>query len=73
MLGDSAANTSANSTVYESKPSGEAQFYGSGLNKKLEGDDHDPELRHPVTLKDAPGISVSTRPTYPEDMRKEGY
>lgn len=73
VLGDPTANTAqANRTVYESKPSGEAQYYGSGLNEKLDHHD-DPDLQQPVTLKDAPGISVSTKPTYPEDMRKEGY
>lgn len=73
-LGDPNANVErANHTVYESKPSGEAQYYGSGLNKKLEGHHDDPNVQNPVVLKDAPGITVSTKPTFPEDMRKEGY
>ncbi|WP_135228031.1 phage holin family protein [Deinococcus fonticola] len=74
VIGHSASSVErANHTVYESKPSGEAQYYGSGLNKKLNDGHADPELHNPVTLKDTPGISVSTKPTYPEDMRKEGY
>lgn len=73
-LGDPNANVErANHTVYESKPSGEAQYYGSGLNKKLDGHHDDPNVQNPVVLKDAPGITVSTKPTFPEDMRKEGY
>ncbi|GGB79876.1 phage holin family protein [Deinococcus soli (ex Cha et al. 2016)] len=59
--------------VYESKPGGEAANYGSGLNKKLSGQhDHDPNLQEPRVLKDAPGISVSTTPTFREDMQKGG-
>ncbi|MDR6219368.1 phage holin family protein [Deinococcus soli (ex Cha et al. 2016)] len=59
--------------VYESKPGGEAANYGSGLNKKLSGHhDHDPNLQEPRVLKDAPGISVSTTPTFREDMQKGG-
>lgn len=73
-LDDPNANVErANHTVYESKPSGEAQYYGSGLNKKLDGHHDDPNVQNPVVLKDAPGITVSTKPTFPEDMRKEGY
>ncbi|WP_034387296.1 phage holin family protein [Deinococcus sp. YIM 77859] len=34
---------------------------------------HDPNVQHPVVLKDHPGISVSTEPTFREDMKKEGY
>ncbi|WP_291422972.1 phage holin family protein [Deinococcus sp.] len=61
--------------VYESRPDGETQIHGSGLNKKLEGHDHhdDPNLQNPVVLHSAPGISVSTDPTFREDMKKEGY
>lgn len=78
LLGDGLGNPNANveranHTVYESKPSGEAQYYGSGLNKKLDGHHDDPNVQNPVVLKDAPGITVSTKPTFPEDMRKEGY
>ncbi|WP_119674777.1 phage holin family protein [Deinococcus sp. RM] len=59
--------------VYESKPGGEAANYGSGLNKKLSGHhDHDPNLQEPKVLRDAPGISVSTTPTFREDMQKGG-
>ncbi|GGR80159.1 phage holin family protein [Deinococcus sedimenti] len=59
--------------VYESKPGGEAAHYGSGLNKKISGHhDHDPNLQEPRVLKDAPGISVSTTPTFREDMNKGG-
>ncbi|MDK2014444.1 MULTISPECIES: phage holin family protein [unclassified Deinococcus] len=59
--------------VYESKPGGEAANYGSGLNKKLSGHhDHDPNLQEPRVLKDAPGITVSTTPTFREDMQKGG-
>ncbi|MDB5045851.1 MAG: hypothetical protein JWQ08_1901 [Deinococcus sp.] len=82
--------------VFESKPDGEAQVYGSGLNKKIDGSDthddssghgnsdhsshgghghgghdHDPNLQNPVVLKDAPGITVSTTPTYRDDMNKK--
>lgn len=61
--------------VYESKPSGEAQAYGSGLNKQVagHGHDHDPNLQNPVVIKNAPGITVSTDPTFRQDMKKEGY
>jgi len=71
--------------VYEAGLEGEPQVYGSGLNKKLDGSEthgagqgghdkkHDPNIQHPVVLKDAPGISVSTEPTFREDMKKEGY
>lgn len=62
----------ANTTVYESKPSGEAALYGSGLNKKLHHHD-DPNLQNPVPLRGSAGIAVSTKPTYPDDMKKEGY
>ncbi|MBB5235344.1 phage holin family protein [Deinococcus budaensis] len=73
--------------VYEATESGEPQVYGSGLNKKLDGSEthdagagghgghtpkHDPNIQHPVVLKDAPGIEVSTTPTFREDMKKEG-
>lgn len=58
--------------VYESQPDGSASHYGSGLNEKLEGGDqhHDPKLQEPVVLHDAPGIPVSTQPTFQDDMRK---
>lgn len=62
--------------VYESTPSGQPQVYGNNLNKKLQGDDghgHDSDVQHPVVLKDQPGITVSTAPTFKEDMKKEGY
>ena len=74
--------------VYEATENGEPQVYGSGLNKKLDGSDthsaghgghgghdkkHDPNIQHPVVLTDEPGISVSTTPTFREDMKKEGY
>lgn len=73
--------------VYEATETGEPQVYGSGLNKKLDGSEthdagagghgghvkkHDPNIQHPVVLKDAPGIEVSTTPTFREDMKKEG-
>lgn len=72
--------------VYEAGEDGEPQVYGSGLNKKLDGSEthdagagghgghdkkHDPNIQHPVVLKDAPGIVVSTTPTFREDMKKE--
>jgi hypothetical protein len=73
--------------VYEATTEGEPQVYGSGLNKKLDGsethdagagghgghDKPDPNIQHPVVLKDEPGIDVSTKPTFQEDMKKEGY
>lgn len=71
VLGEQPA--SANRTVYESKPNGEAQLYGSGLNKKLAHDHDDDPAVHHITQTDGPGIPVSTQPTYPDDMRKEGY
>ncbi|WP_019009613.1 phage holin family protein [Deinococcus aquatilis] len=82
--------------VFESKSDGEAQVYGSGLNKKIDGSDnhesssghgnadhsshgshghgghaHDPNLQNPVVLKDAPGITVSTNPTFRDDMQEK--
>lgn len=71
--------------VYEATETGEPQVYGSGLNKKLDGSEthnagagghgghagHDPNIQHPVVLKDAPGIPVSTQPTFRDDMPKE--
>lgn len=72
--------------VYEATETGEPQVYGSGLNKKLDGSEthspgagghgghapkHDPNIHHPVVLKDAPGIPVSTTPTFREDMPEE--
>lgn len=73
--------------VYEATEEGGPQVYGSGLNKKLDGsethdagagghgghDKPDPNIQHPVVLKDEPGIEVSTKPTFQEDMKKEGY
>ena len=61
--------------VYESKTTGEPQMYSTGLNKKVEAREHrqDPNLQNPVVVQGAPGISVSTDPTYREDMKKEGY
>ncbi|MFC4637375.1 phage holin family protein [Deinococcus hohokamensis] len=62
--------------VYESTPGGQPQIYGSNLNKKLQEDEHgahDPNVHHPVALKDQPGITVSTEPTFRDDMKKEGY
>ncbi|MVN89203.1 phage holin family protein [Deinococcus sp. HMF7620] len=64
--------------VYESTPEGEPQEYGSGLNKKIDGSEtgkghghhRDPNLQEPVVLKDAPGIPVSTEPTYRSDMKR---
>ncbi|GAA0499843.1 phage holin family protein [Deinococcus depolymerans] len=70
--------------VYESKPGGEPAHYGSGLNKEIDGSEvgkghrgdghhaHDPNLQEPVVLKDAPGIPVSTAPTFRDDMKKGG-
>ncbi|MFC4425992.1 phage holin family protein [Deinococcus navajonensis] len=61
--------------VFESTPGGQPQIYGSNLNKKLQDDHgaHDPNVHHPVALKDQPGITVSTEPTFKDDMKKEGY
>lgn len=59
--------------VYESNPDGSASNYGSGLNEKLEGaakERHDPDLQEPVPLKGAPGIPVSTEPTFRDDMQR---
>ncbi|MGX9686425.1 phage holin family protein [Deinococcus wulumuqiensis] len=59
--------------VYESDADGRAHMYGDRLNEKLDGDHHhDPNLQNPVVLRDAPGIAVSTTPTFREDMRREG-
>lgn len=57
---DHVPSESAHRSVQESAPS---------------GNDHpaDPNLQHPVVIKGSPGISVSTRPTYPDDMKREGY
>lgn len=73
--------------VYEATEDGEPQVYGSGINKKVDGseahdagagghgghDKPDPNIQHPVVLKDEPGIEISTKPTFREDMKKEGY
>lgn len=72
--------------VYETDEDGKPQMYSTGINDKLEGSTlpsgpapahgvhghkkHDPNLQEPVVLKDAPGIPVSTTPTYREDMRE---
>lgn len=59
--------------VYESNPDGSASNYGSELNQKLDGGakkHHDPNLQEPVILRDAPGIPVSTAPTFQDDMLK---
>lgn len=39
---------------------------------KASGHRHDPLLQDPVVLNDAPGITVSTEPTYQEDIKKGG-
>lgn len=58
--------------VYESKPDGQPEMYGPGMNEKLNADDHhkDPHLHGPVALRGAPGIPVSTDPTFQDDMRR---
>lgn len=66
-----ASAASANGRVYESDADGHAAMYGDRLNEKLTHD-HDTAAHHPTTLHDAPGIAVSTTPTYAEDMRAEG-
>ncbi|GGL67825.1 hypothetical protein GCM10010840_02250 [Deinococcus aerolatus] len=74
--------------VYESEPDGSARMYGGSLNEKLDTGEvpsanraeigahrdahHDPLLQQPVVLDDAPGISVSTTPTYHDDIKKGG-
>lgn len=61
--------------VYEASAEGGAQYYGQGLNEKLDtdGHDHDPNVVHPEVLEGAPEVRVSTQPTYAEDMnRAEG-
>ncbi|MFK7600717.1 phage holin family protein [Deinococcus sp. SM5_A1] len=74
--------------VYESEPDGSAKMYGGSLNEKLDtgevpsanhaetgahsGKKHDPRLQDPVVLNDAPGIPVSTDPTYKDDIKKGG-
>ncbi|CAM4155841.1 phage holin family protein [Deinococcus marmoris] len=74
--------------VYESEPDGSAKMYGDSLNEKLDTGEvpsanhaetgahstkkHDPRLQEPVVLSDAPGIPVSTDPTYKEDIKKGG-
>lgn len=73
VLGDGHAQPSANRTVYASKPDGEAQLYGSGLNRKLHGDDDLVQSASSNAQASGPGISVSTRPTFQEDMKREGY
>lgn len=69
--------------VYEADVDGNAQFYGQGLNEKLDGHDahgvhghgaghheHDPNIVHPEVLEGAPEVRVSTQPTYAEDMNQ---
>ncbi|ADY26541.1 hypothetical protein Deipr_1397 [Deinococcus proteolyticus MRP] len=69
--------------VYEANADGGAQYYGQGLNEKLDpqhaghhgdhGHDHDPNVVHPEVLEGAPEVRVSTQPTYADDMnRAEG-
>lgn len=74
--------------VYESEPDGSARMYGDSLNEKLDKGEvaaanraepgvrteapRDPRLQDPVVLDDAPGISVSTEPTYKDDIKKGG-
>ncbi|GGO37445.1 phage holin family protein [Deinococcus humi] len=74
--------------VYESESDGSPRMYGGSLNQKLDKGEvpsanhaepgvrtdkhHDPHLQGPVVLNDAPGISVSTTPTYQEDIKKGG-
>lgn len=74
--------------VYESEPDGSAKMYGNSLNEKLDTGEvpsanraetgahrdthHDPRLQDPVVLDGAPGISVSTTPTYQDDIKKSG-
>ncbi|CAM3399827.1 Holin-X, holin superfamily III [Deinococcus saxicola] len=74
--------------IYESEPDGSAKMYGGSLNEKLDtgevpsanhaetgahsGKKHDPRLQDPVVLNDAPGIPVSTDPTYRDDIKKGG-
>lgn len=48
-------------------PSGPAPSGGHGGHGPKK---RDPNLQEPVVLKDAPGIPVSTAPTYREDMRE---
>ncbi|WP_200939759.1 phage holin family protein [Deinococcus sp. Leaf326] len=47
-------------------PAGPAPSHGGGHGHKK----HDPNIQEPVVLKDAPGIPVSTAPTYREDMKE---
>lgn len=74
--------------IYESEPDGSPQMYGDSLNEKLDKGEvpsanraetglrtdkhHDPRLQDPVVLEDAPGITVSTTPTYQDDIKKGG-
>lgn len=71
--------------VYGTNPDGSSPAHGgsvtdfrvtgqeNGRGHGGHGDRHDPNIRHPVVLKDQPGIRVSTEPTFREDMKKEGY
>ncbi|WP_295819056.1 phage holin family protein [uncultured Deinococcus sp.] len=57
--------------VYESQPDGTPEMYGSGLNEKLEGKEHDsPSQGTPAAPRKVPGIPVSTDPTFQDDMRR---
>ncbi|WP_309572215.1 phage holin family protein [Deinococcus sp.] len=57
--------------VYESQPDGTPSQYGSGLNEKIAGKEHDsPAQAAPAVKRDVPGIPVSTDPTYQDDIRK---
>lgn len=57
--------------VYESQPDGTPAQYGSGLNEKMAGKEHDsPAQEAPAVKRDVPGIPVSTDPTYRDDIRK---
>ncbi|GHF32536.1 hypothetical protein HNQ07_000390 [Deinococcus metalli] len=57
--------------VYESQPDGTPAMYGSGLNEKIEGKDHDsPSQKDPAAPRAQPGIPVSTDPTFQDDMRR---
>lgn len=57
--------------VYESQPDGTPEMYGSGLNEKIAGTEHDsPAQGDPEPRRKVPGIPVSTEPTFQDDMRK---
>ncbi|WP_261664234.1 phage holin family protein [Deinococcus sp. Marseille-Q6407] len=63
--------------VYEPGAEGRAEYYGQGLNEKLDPQthgshqpEHDPNVVHPEVLEGAPEVRVSTQPTYAEDMSR---